>query len=142
MPVAKVSVTTKLSAIALVLMFFAEIAVADGALVVGVPANGLRAGFAYSETTNADTPTKAIEDSIAGCREGATKQNLDGSLCKLVESFKDKCVAIAMDATNKWAGWAVLPRKDAAEKAALANCRKGGSACKIYESACDGNNSN
>jgi|SoiMetStandDraft_2_1073263.scaffolds.fasta_scaffold570936_1 hypothetical protein len=133
-------VTGRSCATAVALVISAATAAADGALVVGVPPGGLRAGFAHGRTWNYDTSAEAIKRAFAICREEAQQQGFAPSQCKLVESFARKCAAVAMDMTNYWAGWAVSPGRDAAEQAALANCRRGGSNCKLHDEGkgCDG----
>jgi hypothetical protein len=110
---------------------------AEGALVVGVPAKGLRDGFAFGYVFDRKAPEEAVDDAMKICHDEAEKVSLPHDICKLVDTFTSKCVAVAMDPVNKWAGWAIAPDKKAAERQALANCRKGAKACKLHQSDCD-----
>lgn len=112
-------------------------ALADGALVVGMPTGGLRKGFAYGYSYNKAVSAEAIDEATAMCREQAKKNELDPAICTTVQTFSKSCVAFAMDPVNRWAGWSIAPNQRAAERDAIAACRKGAKACKLADAGCD-----
>jgi len=109
---------------------------ADGALVVGVPEGGLRDGFAYGRAIGGSSQD-VRERAFAICREQARQQGFSDTRCNLIEAFKDKCVAVAMDSGERWAGWAVAAHKAAAEQGALGRCREGARGCRLHSIDCD-----
>jgi len=121
----------------LVLLLSIESTCAEGAFAVNVPSGGLRNGFAYGLARNFDTEKSAVESALRECREQALKQGIDESRCRLIEVFKGKCVAVAMDANAKWAGWGIAQTKEAAQGKAIADCRKGAPNCTTAENDCD-----
>jgi len=124
------------AAAVLLVMATAFPALADGALWVGVPPDGLRNGFAYGYDTG-KTPEAAIASARQSCQEQATRNGLDPGNCRQIDTFKGRCVAVAMDPVNRWAGWSVSGTLEQARSDALAECSKGASACRIDNSACD-----
>lgn len=112
-------------------------AAAEGVLVVGVPSDGLRQGFAYGYAHSKATTAEATEEATRICREQVQKNDLDPGICTIVQSFSKSCVAVAMDTVNRWAGWSIAPNQRTAERDAIAACRKGGKACKLADAGCD-----
>ena len=120
-------------------------AMADGAIAVGFPADVVKSGFSYGYHVNAKTRGDARNGAFDSCRDNKVAPESARTLCTLVGSFKDECVAIAMDpkAGTPGVGFAIAADKETAEERALAFCtatagkdRKG--FCKIDASACDG----
>jgi hypothetical protein len=110
---------------------------ADGALYVALPKKGLRDGFAYGFAHARATEAEAKTDAKRVCEDQARTVNIRAGACQLIETFKKRCVSVAMDSTDKWAGWAVGDSKDDADKLALEACAKGASTCVVHESVCD-----
>src|SRR5262245_11939472 len=107
---------------------------AQGALAVGMPEGNPARGFKWDVRVNTDNAeTLVLED----CRNA--KNPRTGAACKLIESFKDKCVAVASNgeptAPVTAAGWAIAEDRVTAVNQALAKCdamRKGrGPMCRL-----------
>ncbi len=112
-------------------------ALSEGALWVGVPPDGLRNGFAYGYDTGKATTDAAIASARQSCQEQARKNGLEPGNCRQIGTFKARCVAVAMDPVNRWAGWSIAGTLEEARSGALAECAKGANACRIDNSACD-----
>lgn len=137
----------KLSASALVLtgllIFVPATANATGALAIGEPKNladGFASGWSVGQTSEDVANAKAYEQ----CRDKADAPDQIRALCKVVRTFTNQCVAIALDtepgATGT--GYAVAPSKAEAERKALDDCRAtaGNRAqhCRVINGGCDG----
>ena len=123
-------------------------AAAEGALAVGLPLDVAEEGFTYGYVTNRDTAEEARDKALDLCRttKDAARDPKLRSLCKVVEEFKDQCVAVAWDPApgTPGVGWAVADDLRTAEKAALDRCVETAgasrrSACVVDKSRCDGN---
>jgi hypothetical protein len=94
---------------------------ADGALAVGMPDGDPNKGFKWSAYVN--NPNAASEVMTA-CRTARSKRTADA--CVLIESFRDQCVAVAVDgnpdAPVTSAGWAIAPDSSTAIDRAIAQC--------------------
>ncbi len=121
-----------------------NIAAADGALAIGLPPSVAKDGFAYGYTFNIPDSDKARERALEACRTSKAAPDSARSLCRLIGSFHDECVAIAMDPEDgtPGVGWAIAKDKQTAERRALDTCaatagdgRRG--ACRLDKSACD-----
>src|SRR5262249_17972105 len=121
-------------------------AAADGALAVGEPADVASEGYAYGFALDEPTAEQAGAGALRDCR--TPTQGIDPraqALCKVVQTFKNQCFAVAMDPKDgtPGAGWAVADDKDAASRAALAKCVATAGddrrdACEVNHSGCDG----
>jgi len=120
-------------------------AAADGAIAVGVPASVVQNGYAYGRTTNSENTRIASEHALSNCKSAKDATQIARDLCLVVMTFKNKCVALALDpkAGTPGAGWAIANTQDDAETQAMAQCvatagpdRRG--FCRISDSACDG----
>jgi uncharacterized protein DUF4189 len=120
-------------------------AYADGAIAVGFTANGIaKDGVAVGWSRNYSTDKAGKDEALRKCHDykpapKAAKQ------CKVVGTFKDKCLAVAMDpkAGTPGFGWAVAEKKADAEDRALANCKDTAGPdreryCGLQDHACDG----
>jgi lipoprotein NlpI len=119
-------------------------AAADGALAVGLPADVVRGGFASGYSYNAKTMDDARATAIDYCHKAPTNDKAR-SLCKVIETFSDRCVAVSMDpkAGTPGVGWAIGDDLRAAERQALSRCEATAgaerrAACVVTESNCDG----
>jgi hypothetical protein len=120
-------------------------AVADGALVVGMPGNNPSNGFRYA--SNSDKSAEdARADAMARCR--ASKYPNTGKACKLIEIFTNECASVAFngnaDTPSSAVGWSIAPDSRTANREAMAKCdamRHGeGRACHLDgDATCDGN---
>lgn len=120
-------------------------AAADGALAVGEPADVAAEGYAYGFAVNLASDaasTKAMRDCSA---ESPGVDPRAQRLCKIVQTFRDKCFAVAMDPKDATpgAGWAVADDKTTAGRNALARCMETAgedrrSYCKVTHTDCDG----
>jgi Domain of unknown function (DUF4189) len=128
-------------------MAWADLAVADGALAVGEPADVAAEGFAYGFALDQPTTEKANADAMRDCK--TPTRGIDPraqALCKVVQAFKNQCFAVAMDPKDATpgVGWAVEGDKESAARAALAKCVATAGAdrrdaCGVTHSGCDGN---
>lgn len=116
----------------------------EGALAVAIPDGGLSKGFSYGFHVGAGNPEDARKEALLACQE-AVKTNQEArkkakaapARCKVVESFKKSCVAVALDAKGQWAGWAVAKDEKTARTRALGRCKVGGISCAVAEHDCD-----
>ena len=118
---------------------------AEAALAVGLPADVGREGLAIGWAVNHATREAAQAEALRRCREAKEPPQATRDLCRVVESFDDQCVAVALDpdAGTKGVGWAVGKTKDAAEAAAMEDCRQSAhekrrAACRVTLARCDG----
>jgi len=93
---------------------------------------------------SADMQT-ASDHALNNCRTAKDASPEAKNLCYVVMTFRNQCIALALDpqAGTPGAGWAVAPTRDAAELQAMAQCVATAGpdrrdACKISDSACDG----
>jgi hypothetical protein len=120
---------------------------AAGALAVALPPDVVKGGFSYGYSNdNADAAT-ADSKAMNACRstKDATKDAKLRALCKVIQDYNKKCVAVAMDpqAGTPGVGWAVADDKRAAEHDALMKCEATAgpgraAACVVDHSGCDG----
>jgi hypothetical protein len=116
----------------------------EGALAVAIPDTGLSKGFTYGMHVNAATAEDARKEAMTACQEsvkkmleGEKKSKTPPGRCRVVESFKKSCVAVALDAKGQWAGWAVFKEEKKARDRAVLRCKDGGLACAVAEAQCD-----
>jgi Domain of unknown function (DUF4189) len=133
-------------------MFFAAAAApatgfAAGALAVALPPDVAKGGFSYGYANDKADDETAAARALELCR--ATKDAANDpklrSLCKVIQNYSDKCVAVAMDPAEgtPGIGWAVAVDKRSAEHDALIKCEATAgpgraAACEISHSDCDG----
>lgn len=98
---------------------WATACVAEGALVVAMPDGNPNRGFRWS--TRVNNPNAASE-AMALCQ---SDERL-AAYCTLVRSFRDQCVAIAVNGGPSDAvsatGWSIAPDSATATKLAIAQC--------------------
>lgn len=122
---------------ALLLLAFASSARSEGALAVGIPDGGMHKGFAYAYRLNAASAEDARKEALAACREAAEQKKVPPGKCRIVESFKTGCVAVAPDTKGQWAGWAVAKDEKTARTRALGRCKTGGISCAVAAAECE-----
>ena len=117
-------------------------AYAEGAIALGVPNNIARSGVAIGVATSMATKTAAAAEALRQCRS-ADASSAVRSLCKVVQSFSGKCVAVAVDPRpgTPGFGWAVTFTESGARGEAVYKCQlasgAGGNACRATGSECD-----
>lgn len=121
------------------------LAMAEGAMAVGIARGGVAKGYATGFAINQPTVKAARSSAVEQCRR-AKSSNADArSGCEVVVTFRNKCVASAVDPKSgtPGAGWGIGGSQQAADSQALARCRvKAGSEraefCEITDRFCDG----
>ena len=115
-----------------------------GSLAVGLPADVAKQGVAIGYTVNADSVDIARDHALQQCRTFEHTSDLARSLCKTIDTFTNRCVAVALDPADgtPGVGWAIDADQQTAEKRAQANCEATAGAsrrsyCKIMASRCD-----
>jgi hypothetical protein len=118
----------------------------EGALAVAIPDDGLSKGFSYGVHVGAEKPEDARKEAMVSCQE-AVKKNQEAAKekkikvlparCKVIESFKKSCIAVALDAKGQWAGWAIFKDEKTARTRAIGRCKMGGISCAVAELQCD-----
>jgi hypothetical protein len=118
---------------------------ADAALAVGLPADVAQKGLAVGWAVNHPTRKEAEAEALRRCREAKDAPQAARDLCRIVESFDDRCLAVAVDpeAGTSGVGWAVAASQKAAETAAMEDCAEGAGqkrrgSCRITFARCDG----
>jgi hypothetical protein len=100
--------------------------IADGALAIGIPPGGAKNGLASGVALDRPDAQTARQAAIESCHKSTTDSDeASKKACKVVETFRDKCYAIALDSEVRGAGagWAVAETTDLAETFALQQCR-------------------
>jgi hypothetical protein len=100
--------------------------IADAALAIGIPPGGAKNGLASGVALDRPDTQTARKAAIESCH-GSTTNSDEASkkACSVVETFKDKCYAIALDPEvgGSGVGWATAETADLAESLALQQCR-------------------
>ncbi len=97
--------------------------VAAGAVAVGVPSDVAKQGVSAGTVANFKTMDEAKSRAVENCKLNGSA--ISKSLCKVVATFQNQCVATAMDpkAGTPGYGWAIADTSQAASKKAMANCQ-------------------
>lgn len=125
------------------LVLSAQSGMAEGAIAIALPKDVVKDGFAYGTGYEFATTQEAQAKALERCRE--TKSELRRKLCKVVKTFHDQCIAVAMDPADgtPGVGWAIEADLRGAERVALEKCETTAgpgrrAACKVHSSGCDG----
>jgi hypothetical protein len=117
---------------------------ADGAIVLGIPADVSADGFSYGYRVNAPNRQEARDTAFKACSDNKVAPESARKLCTLVAHFRNECVAIAMDPKDGTPGYgvAIAADRDTAEERAMGFCRATAGKdrqefCKIDAVACD-----
>lgn len=127
----------------------------EGAIAEGIAPGGVGKGYAFAIALNKPNSEVARAEALAACRKGPEKvasgaapnsgQARARARCEVVSSFKNKCVALALDPKDgtPGAGWAAGDTQEEADEQALARCRSVAGDdrrdfCKITNRRCDG----
>jgi uncharacterized protein DUF4189 len=120
-----------------------HLCVTAGAIAVGQPGDVAKRGVSMGFSTNRDTMDEAKSRSMTLCQNSGTL--VSSILCKVVATFENKCVAVAIDPQERTPGfgWAVADTEQASKSNALSKCRATAGptrwdACEITDSYCDG----
>jgi hypothetical protein len=99
-------------------------ALADGAVVLGRPADIAKTGVAIGIASNHRDNEAAYKAALNECRTNKDGSASAKSLCSLVAYFKDQCAAVAIDkkAGTPGFGWSIGIDKATAQREALAHC--------------------
>jgi Domain of unknown function (DUF4189) len=122
-----------------------EWARADAALAVSHVGDPARQGVAIGWAVDYASKEVAEKEALARCRAFADAPQATREACRIVETFSDRCLAVALDPApgTTGVGWDVHRNRDWAEDAALERCAesstsKRGSSCRIALVRCDG----
>lgn len=117
---------------------------ADAALAVGLPADVAKQGIAMGYALNHATKEAAQAEALKRCREFRDAPQSTRDICKIVENFRDRCVAIALDPDvgTTGLGWAVAKKQEIAEEIAMEKCvdtagKKRRDFCRVTFTRCD-----
>jgi hypothetical protein len=120
---------------------------AAGALAVALPPDVAKGGFSYGYANDKVDDETASARALELCRttKDAANDPKLRALCKVIQNYSDKCVAVAMDPAEgtPGVGWAIALDKRSAEHDALIKCEATAgqgraAACVISHSDCDG----
>ena len=117
---------------------------ADGAMAVGIAKGGVAKGYATGFSSGQANEKVARSGAIEGCRKNK-KSNADArSNCEVVTTFRNKCVASAVDPKDSTpgAGWGVGSTQKLADAQAIARCKATAGAdraefCEVVDRLCD-----
>jgi hypothetical protein len=117
---------------------------ADAALAVGLPGDVAKQGVAIGYALNYDTREAAQAEALKRCRNFQDAPQATRDLCKVVENFRDRCIAIALDPEvgTTGLGWSVSKKQELAEEVAMDRCtetagKKRREFCRITYTKCD-----
>ena len=118
---------------------------AEAALAVGLPSDVAKQGLAMGYALNYDTTEKAQELALKRCREFQDAPQTTRDLCRIVEKFNKRCLAVALDPQfgTTGIGWSVSKNQEVAEDLAMEKCvetagRKRREFCRVTLTTCDG----
>jgi hypothetical protein len=98
---------------------------AAGAVAVGQPADIAKDGVAIFTQVNEASADMAKRKAMEGCKGLPNASGTSKSLCKVMATFKNQCVAQALDPQSGTPGfgWAMAGNSREAREQALSNCR-------------------
>src|SRR5258706_552604 len=118
---------------------------AEGAMGVGIARGGIARGYATGFAVNQPTVKAARANAVEQCRRTKSSNADAKSGCEVVVTFRNKCVASAVDPQSgtPGAGWGIGGSQQSADSQALARCRvKAGTeraeVCDVTDRDCDG----
>lgn len=118
---------------------------AEAALAVGLPADVAKQGLAMGWALNYPTKEAAQAEALKRCRNFQDAPQSTKDLCKVMESFRQRCLAVALDPENGTTGlgWAVAKDQKQAEDRAMDRCvdssdKKRRDFCRVTLTRCDG----
>ena len=118
---------------------------AEGAMAVGIARGGIAKGYATGFAINQPSVKAARSNAVEQCRRMKNSNADARSGCEVVVTFRNKCVASAVDPQTgtPGAGWGIGGSQQSADSQALARCRaKAGTEraefCEVTDRFCDG----
>lgn len=124
---------------------FASPALSFGAISIAEPADVAKDGYSSGISYNFKTQGEAEDRADTECANTQDAPPETRKLCKVIRTFQNQCVAVALDpkAGTPGAGWAIGDTSALARRDALERCedtagadRKG--ECRITAEGCDG----
>jgi hypothetical protein len=117
---------------------------AEGAIAIGQTGTAPRHEVAVGLSTDFATANAAAADALARCKSSAGVKGSTLRQCKVVQTFKNKCAAVAMDplAGSNGFGYGIASSKTRARNTAIAQCaqtagRGRANTCTILGTECD-----
>ena len=114
-------------------------------MAVGIARGGIAKGYATGFAVNQPSVKAARSNAVEQCRRTKSSNADAKSGCEVVVTFRNKCVASAVDPESgtPGAGWGIGASQQSADSQALARCRaKAGSEraefCEVADRFCDG----
>src|SRR5262245_22221217 len=97
---------------------------ADAALAVGQPGDVAKQGVAVGWAVDYPNKAAAEAEALTRCRAFGDAPQATRDLCRIVESFRDTCLAVALDPDRgtTGVGWGVHKNREWAEDAAMEKC--------------------
>jgi Domain of unknown function (DUF4189) len=130
---------------ALVLVAAISPAGAEGAMAAGIARGGVAKGYSTGFAINQSSVNAARTNAVEACRKTKNSNAEARSRCEVVVTFRNKCVASAIDPKERTpgAGWGTGETQKAADSQALARCRATAGAdraefCEVADRHCDG----
>jgi hypothetical protein len=118
---------------------------ADASLAVGQPGDVAKQGVAVGWAVDYASRAEAEKEALARCRAFGDASQATRDLCRIVESFRDTCLAVALDPDRgtTGVGWGVHKNREWAEDAAMEKCAetstpKRRESCQVSLVRCDG----
>jgi hypothetical protein len=118
---------------------------AEAALAVGQPADVAKQGIAIGWAVDYPDKAAAEAEALARCRGFTDAPQATRGLCRIVESVRDACLAVALDPDrgSTGVGWGVHKNRDWAEDVAMERCAEASSprrraSCQVALVRCDG----
>ncbi len=124
---------------------FASPIMAFGAVAVAEPADVANDGYSSGISYNFKSANEAEERALRECLETTAASPATKKLCKVIRSFENQCVAVALDPQSgtPGAGWALGDTLELARRNAIQRCedtagndRRG--ECRVTAEGCDG----
>jgi hypothetical protein len=98
---------------------------AAGAVAIGQPSNIAKDGVAIFTAVKQSSVERAKKRAMEGCKSLLHASATSRSLCKIVATFENQCVAQALDPADGTPGfgWAIARNSRQAKEQAISNCR-------------------
>jgi hypothetical protein len=118
---------------------------AEAALAVGQPADVAKQGVAVGWAVDYADKVAAEVEALARCRGFKDAPQAARDACRIVESVRDACLAVALDPDRgtTGVGWGAHKNREWAEDAAMERCAEASSprrraSCQVALVRCDG----
>jgi hypothetical protein len=120
---------------------FPAIALAHGALAIGMPTSVEREGFAYGVAWDYEQQSAASERALTRCRD---EDVVAKNHCRVLKVFTHECVAVVLDPDpgTPGVGWAFGKTRESAIADAMKMCHETAGAprrqyCAVSNAQCD-----